>query len=131
MRHATIRDSKRFNAELFGIIATIHERGVAHGDLKRKDNILVTPDWYPYLIDFGVSTVRKTGFHPLNHFWHTFSVQQDLNAWVKHEYDRNYQDISAADAEYYRPMRMENLARVIKRSWGDIRYGKKGGFATG
>jgi len=63
MRHATIRDSKRFNAELFGIIATIHERGVAHGDLKRKDNILVTPDWYPYLIDFGVSTVRKTGFH--------------------------------------------------------------------
>lgn len=131
MRHATIRDSKRFYAELFAIIAAIHARGVAHGDLKRKDNILVTPDCHPYLIDFGVSTVRKPGFHPLNRFWHTFSVQQDRNAWVKHKYDRKFQDISAADAEYYRPMRIEHLARVIKRTWGDIRYGKKDGVATG
>lgn len=127
MRHASIRDRDNFFDELFAIIHSLHERGVAHGDLKRKDNILVAIDRHPCLIDFGVSTIRKRGFHPLNHFWHTFSQKQDLNAWLKHKYNRNFQNISPEDAKYYRPMRIEQFARVIKRTWGNIRSGKKVG----
>lgn len=121
MRHTTIGDRNLFFAEMLTIIESFHERGVAHGDLKRKDNILVTRDSRPCLIDFGVSVFRQPGFHPLNHFRHSFSHQHDLNAWIKHKYDRKYQDISAEDAKYYRPLHLERLARLIKRTWIRLR----------
>ena len=116
-RHATISDRDSFFSEFFDVIGTLHDRGVAHGDLQRKDNILVTKDSRPCLVDFGVSVFRKPGFHPLNHFRHSFSHQHDLNAWIKHKYARKYQDISPEDAKYYRPLRIERLARLIKRTW--------------
>jgi len=117
LRHGTINDRSSFFAELLAVIESIHARGVAHGDLKRKGNILVTHDSHPYLVDFGVSTFRKPGFHPLNHVWHNFSHQHDLNAWVKHKYGGNYQEMSADDAKYYRPLRLERMARTVKRTW--------------
>lgn len=33
-------------------VRQIHERGIAHLDLRNRQNILVTPDWKPVLIDF-------------------------------------------------------------------------------
>lgn len=117
LRHATIKDRNAFYAEMLTIIKQIHERGVAHGDLKRKDNILVTKDSHPCLVDFGVSVFRKSGFRPLNHFWHNFSYQHDFNAWLKHKYNRNLNDMSAEDADYFRPLRVEQLARKIKQIW--------------
>ncbi len=120
MRYATIKDRERYFEDLFAIVASIHERGVAHGDLKRKDNILVADGRYPWVVDFGVSANRRRGFHPVNHFWHDFSRQHDLNACLKHKYHRKFEDISPEDAEYYRPMRIEHLARTIKRTWRSI-----------
>ena len=128
MRHAAIRDRGLFFTEMLATIKSIHERGVAHGDLKRKDNILVTEDSRPCLIDFGVSIFRKPGFHPFNHFRHSFSHQHDFNAWVKHKYDRKFQDISPEDAKYHQPLRIERLARTIKKAWIKIKKaGKPGG----
>ena len=121
MRDTTITDPTSFFAEMLTIIESIHERGVAHGDLKRKENILVTGDSRPCLIDFGVSVFRKPGFHPFNHFRHVFSHQHDFNAWVKHKYNRQFQNISPEDAMYYRPLRLERIARLIKRSWIKLR----------
>jgi predicted Ser/Thr protein kinase len=45
-------------------IDAIHERGVSHGDLKRRSNLLVTPDEQVYLIDFAAAVVgrRKANF---------------------------------------------------------------------
>lgn len=40
-------------------IDAIHARGVAHGDLKRRSNLLVTPDERVYLIDFAAALVGK------------------------------------------------------------------------
>ena len=121
LRHATIEDRTHFFEQFFAIITSIHEHGVAHGDLMRKENTLVSHDQRPYLIDFGVSVVRKPGFHPLNHFWHGFLYQLDLNAWVKHKYNRKLENISPADARYYRPTRLELVARVIKRTWVNLK----------
>jgi len=125
LRDGNIRDRNVFFAELLAIIESIHERGVAHGDLKRKDNILVTHDSRPCLIDFGVSVYRKPGFHPLNHFRHNFSHQHDFNAWVKHKYDREYQDISPEDAKYHRPLRIERITRTLKRTWIKLKNANK------
>ena len=38
-------------------IDAIHGRGVSHGDLKRRSNLLVTPDERVYLIDFAAAVV--------------------------------------------------------------------------
>lgn len=117
MRETTIADRELFFNEMLATIKSIHDRGVAHGDLKRKDNVLVTPDSRPCLIDFGVSIFRKPGFHPFNHFRHSFSHQHDFNAWVKHKYNRQFQNISAEDLQYHRPLRIERMARTIKTAW--------------
>ena len=122
-RHATIEDRTRFFEQLLVIITSIHELGLAHGDLMRKENILVSWDQRPYLIDFGVSVARKPGFHPLNHFWHGFLHQLDLNAWVKHKNDGKIENMSPDDARYYRPLRLDQIARVVKRTWVKINRG--------
>jgi predicted Ser/Thr protein kinase len=127
-RHATIEDHTRFFEQLLVIITSIHELGLAHGDLMRKENILVSRDQRPYVIDFGVSVARKPGFHPLNHFWHGFLRQHDLNAWVKHKNYGNTENMSPDDARYYRPLRLEQIARVLKRTWVKIKRGIKGGW---
>jgi hypothetical protein len=47
---------------------------------------------------------------------------------VKHKYDRKFQDISAEDAKYHQPLRIERLARTIKKAWIKIKKtGKPGG----
>lgn len=117
MRQTTINDRDAFFQEMFEIVESLHERGVAHGDLKRKDNILVTRDSRPCLIDFGVSVYRKPGFHPFNHFRHSFSHQHDYNAWLKHKYNRDYANMSPEDAEYFQSLWIERVSRKIKRTW--------------
>jgi tRNA A-37 threonylcarbamoyl transferase component Bud32 len=42
-------------ARLDRLVAAIHARGVVHVDLRKRDNILVTPTGRPYLIDFNAS----------------------------------------------------------------------------
>jgi len=120
MRQTTITDRDAFFAEMLTVVEAIHERGVAHGDLKRKDNILVTHDSRPCLIDFGVSVYRKPGFHPFNHFRHRFSHQHDFNAWLKHKYNRDFKSMSPEDARYFRPLWIERISRRIKRTWKSL-----------
>ena len=109
---------------LFEIIEAVHERGVAHGDLMRKSNILVGEGEHPFLIDFGVAAIYRPGFHPVNHLLHSFLWQHDYNAWLKHKYQRNYADMSTADAQYYRPQLIDRMARVVKQTTRKI-LGKK------
>jgi len=122
LRHATLEDHASFFSQLREIIISVHELGVAHGDLMRKENIFVSWDQRPYLIDFGVSVARKPGFHPLNHFWHRFLRQHDLNAWVKHKNNGKIENMSPDDARYYRPLRLDKIARLIKRTWIKIKW---------
>lgn len=42
-------------ARLGGLVDAIHARGVAHIDLRKRDNILITADGRPYVIDFNAS----------------------------------------------------------------------------
>lgn len=45
-------------------LCLIHDRGVAHGDIRFK-NILVTEDWKPFLIDFETAVVFSQRSNPL------------------------------------------------------------------
>ncbi len=46
-------------------IDRIHARGVAHGDLKRRGNLMVTPRGEIFLIDFAASLIGKRPLRPV------------------------------------------------------------------
>ncbi len=46
-------------------IDAIHARGVSHGDLKRRTNVLVTPEHQIFIIDFAASLIGRRRFRPL------------------------------------------------------------------
>lgn len=102
-----------FFARLLETLRMMHDAGVAHGDLKRKQNILVGPGEQPYVIDFGIAVVaaNRRGF--------LFDLvrQVDRNAWIKHKYRGQTKDIAAEDAALYKPMRTETVMRVLRIAW--------------
>ncbi len=110
-------DRSRFFAELLGLIQAMHQAGVAHGDLKRKDNILVGPGGRPYLIDFGTAVAAPAGAGWLRRWLFSQMCRMDLNAWVKLKYQRQLAEIDPADEQYYRPTWPEQVARVMRRTW--------------
>ncbi|MEE8060025.1 MAG: hypothetical protein V3T17_19665 [Pseudomonadales bacterium] len=109
-----INQSHNFYQQFFLLLHEIHNHGVSHGDLKRKDNILVADNETPYLIDFGTAVISKPGFHPINHFLFNQLKRIDFNAYLKHKYQKNYTNISDEDNEIYRPTIMEGMARSIR-----------------
>lgn len=85
-------------------ILQMHEAGVAHGDLKRHDNLLVAPNGKIFILDLGTTWLKRAGFHPINHCLFAFFARTDLNAWIKHKY-LGYENVTAADQPF------------LKRSW--------------
>lgn len=59
------REKQRIGLDFFDrlarVFAAVHERGVAHGDVRRK-NILISADRQPYLIDFQSSVLNGPGW---------------------------------------------------------------------
>lgn len=119
-------DRERFFALLLTTLRAMHAAGVAHGDLKRKDNVIVGPGERPYLIDFGIATRHKASGGSFGHWWFEHVRQGDYNAWIKLKYGRRIDPteasavLSAADAEIYKPLWSERLARAIRVPWQKI-----------
>jgi predicted Ser/Thr protein kinase len=121
-----LHDRERFFALLLETLRAMHAAGVAHGDLKRKDNVIVGPDERPYLIDFGIATRHNAAGGPLGRWWFAHVRQGDLNAWIKLKYGRRVEPaeaatlLSAADAALYKPLWMERIARAIRVPWQKV-----------
>ena len=120
---ARLADRDAFFARLLTTVDAMHAAGVAHGDLKRKDNIIVGPGEQPYLIDFGIAVRRSAASASFNRFVFERLVQMDLNAWVKLKYGRRIDAsaepdvLSADDAALYRPLLIERIARAVRVPW--------------
>lgn len=112
-REAEIDDRERYFAQLLEILNTIHDRSVAHGDLKSKGNLLVTDQQQPCVIDFGTAFRFKSGFHPINNWFFRTARRLDLNAWVKHKYQGHYSNASPEDARLLHYSWLEILVRKI------------------
>lgn len=115
LRRQQPEDPDRFYQSLFNIIQQLHQRGIAHADLKKKDNILVTAEGEPCLVDFGAAVVMRKGFRPVNTYLFHLAKRFDLNAWIKHKYKRRYENVSAEDAPYLQRTLIERFAAAIKR----------------
>jgi serine/threonine protein kinase len=114
LRTATLQNPQSFYAGLLALIQRMHALGVAHLDLKKKDNILVGRNEQPVLIDFGIACLRKSGWHLLNRFIFAFGRRADLHAWVKHKYQRRYAEISAADLEFFQRNWLEKTVWALR-----------------
>lgn len=110
-------DPCRYFKMLFEFIEHMHQSQVAHMDLKKKDNLLVTSDDLPCLIDFGTAVIKKPGFHPLNTFLFKLAIRFDYNAWIKHKYHNNMHNLSSEDGTYYQRTFIEKAASSIKKSY--------------
>ena len=107
-------DEDEFHTRLFDYIRAMHARGVAHMDLKRKDNLLVKSDESPCILDFGAAVIRKKGLHVFNQYHFKIGKQFDYNAWIKHKYHDRMDEISMIDRKYYRPTWIEIVASGVK-----------------
>lgn len=112
-------DEDVYFSELLQAIKRMHQLGVAHMDLKKKDNLLVVDDKHPCVIDFGTAVIYQPGLHPFNHFRYNLAVRFDYNAWVKHKYHDRMDEISEHDQVYYKKTFTEMIARQIKRFYKD------------
>lgn len=111
---ARLENRQRFYERLLESIEAMHEAGVAHGDLKRKANILVGPGERPYVIDFGIARLRDERMSWWSRWLFDWFKQSDYNAWVKLKYRRRLRDLSPVDRERYRPLLLERVARSIR-----------------
>ncbi len=113
IKSAQLTNRSEFFEDLLNLIKELHKTGVAHTDLKKKDNLLVVKGKMPYIIDFGAAVIRKSGFAPLNHCLYNIASKFDFNAWVKLKYD-GYKNVSEKDREYYNRTVVEKISCWIK-----------------
>ena len=121
IRNARITDHELFFATLLKLIKELHKAGVAHTDLKKKDNLLVVEGRTPYVIDFGVAVIRKPGFAPLNHYLYNLSRTFDYNAWIKLKYNGRYEKIIDQDRMYFNRTVIEKVSHWGKNTYLDIK----------
>ncbi|MDF2441484.1 MAG: hypothetical protein JWN98_2468 [Abditibacteriota bacterium] len=50
------------------VIDGIHAHGVAHGDLKRRSNLILTPDNEIFVVDFAAAVIGEKPLHPLRNW---------------------------------------------------------------
>lgn len=114
---AALVDRARFFAEFLALIHALHAAGVAHADLKRRGNLLISPAGRPLVIDFGTAAVLGPDAGWFARRWFRQACRMDFNAWVKLKYRRRYDQIQPADRAVYQPTWIEGGARVVRRVW--------------
>jgi predicted Ser/Thr protein kinase len=113
-RKAEWQDRDAWFDELLAIIRAFHARGVSHGDLKSKTNLIVGLNQKPYVIDFGTTFLQKDGFHPINNRLFEFGKRLDINAWVKHKYHGRYKNASETDQQLLNYSKLEYVVRKLR-----------------
>jgi predicted Ser/Thr protein kinase len=113
-REASWQDRDVWFCGLLEVIRAFHARGVSHGDLKSKSNIIAGYNHKPYVIDFGTTFLHKDGFHPINNYLFEYGKRLDINAWVKHKYYGRYKDASEEDRELLNYSKLEYVVRKLR-----------------
>lgn len=83
LKHQGRKPPSAFFDELSRLVKQVHEKGIAHCDLKRATNILMDPGGHPHIIDWGAAIARNEfrGF-PLDRIYRRFLLD-DAKAVVK------------------------------------------------
>lgn len=74
---------RAFFEALTSLVATVHQRGLAHCDLKRAPNVMVDPQGRPHILDWGASISQSEFACPLMGLIFRRFQRDDLNAVTK------------------------------------------------
>jgi serine/threonine protein kinase len=113
----SLADRERFFARLLETVLAMHAAGVAHGDLKRKENTLVGPGEKPCIIDFGIACLGGPGATGFQRRRFELTRQIDLNSWIKLKYGTRPEGMTAEDAALHRPLPVERWLRRARAPW--------------
>ena len=113
LKETPISSDDAYFDRLFDLIGAMHDRGVAHGDLKKKNNVLITGDGKPVLVDFGMSVGRGPWYRVFNNLLFDLARQIDINAFLKVKYG-GYANIGASERHLYRRTVFERVLRLVK-----------------
>jgi len=120
-RQAQLTDRERWFEQLEQIVRAMHARGVSHGDLKRKANLLAGSDGRPWVLDLGTAIRRKPGWHVFNNWLFRQHCRADINAVLKHKYHGRYQHIAVDDQHKLQTTAAEWLWRKL-RHWLGLQH---------
>jgi serine/threonine protein kinase len=104
-----------FFDELRQLVERVHDRGLAHCDLKRAPNILIGNDGKPYIVDWSASVSKSEfRFFPLTHIYRRF-LEDDFNAITKIKLTHIPDRVSLEEKRrYYYRSKGEKLIRAIR-----------------
>ena len=74
--------SRSYFSQAFKLLRFLHANNVAHNDLSKETNWLVTPEGQPALVDFQLSRAFKT-----RNPWFRNSAREDIRYLLKHKYN--------------------------------------------
>lgn len=112
----------RFLDGLEETVAGMHARGVAHGDLQNRENILVGPDGEATVFDFGTAVHQGDRFPPFSGTLFHLLAELDRRAVLK--YRLRHGGARQDRARRVRPLPLERLARGLKR-WNILHRARK------
>jgi RIO-like serine/threonine protein kinase len=109
------RLSEDFYKDLRLLIEKIHNRGIAHCDLKRAPNIILGNDGKPYIVDWAASISRhEFRFFPLRYIYERF-IQDDLNTITKLKLKYCPERVTPKEkSKYTKRSKAEIIIRTIK-----------------
>ncbi len=110
----------RFYRRLEGAVQEIHRRGIVHSDLKKRENVLATPQDTPVLLDFGTHFRESSRLGPLGDFLYRQFYRMDQNAVSKLK--RRFRPDLMEERDHRRlasPVLLERLDRFRRDYLGD------------
>lgn len=104
-----------FFEDLRRLVQSVHDRGLAHCDLKRAPNTLIGDDGKPYIIDWSASlSERECKFFPLNVIYRRFLLD-DFIAIIKLKLQYMPASVSPEEKRrYYYRSKGEKLIRAVR-----------------
>ena len=114
LKQAEPPDRHRYFNRLLQMVEDMHRCGVAHGDLKSRQNVMVDAEGNPVIIDLGTAVVRREGWHPLNHRIFRYMCRIDRNSWIKLKYG-GYDNVDEADRHLLDRSLIEHINSRFRR----------------
>jgi len=102
-----------FFERLERLVDELHRRGIAHCDLKHRENIVVAPDFRPYVVDFAAALPRGGRWNIAQRWAFRLFVADDLKALVK---IRHYLAADGVREEQWRKVAVRSPSeRLVRR----------------
>lgn len=113
--------TNEFYTDLRGVIDRMHDRGVAHCDLRSRGNVMRGDDGKPYVVDFAACVFRGRGINPFFRWLFGQFVLADRNAVLRIKKRLSPELLSdQEETELAIPLPFERPARIFGESVRNI-----------